>query len=270
MQKNILIIGINSELALRTLEEMDKNKYKVYATSRHTGLINEDIREFHLDVANEADFIHLKEKIKDIKFDTIINFTGLAIAGAVSELDENQLKRQLDINLFGLLRIIKYLSANIEHGGKLINVSSMASYGIFPFLSPYCISKAGADILLNLFCIESKIKTVSIRPGATATKFWESSIKNNKEALLENKESFREEKEFLVKNAQKNSLYARNPIYIAKKIAQIIALKNPKDVYNLGLDAKMAKLTRFLPQGIINFIVEKTLDCRLKKSISKK
>ena len=98
MQKNILIIGINSELAIRTIEELDKNNYKIYATSRHVGLINKDIHEFNLDVLNEMDFINLKEKIRNIKFDTIINFTGIAIAGAVQELNELELKKQLDVN----------------------------------------------------------------------------------------------------------------------------------------------------------------------------
>ena len=266
MQKNILIIGINSELALRTMEELDKNKYAIFATSRHVGLMNKNIQEFHLDVSQELDFIHLKEKFNNIKFDTIINFTGLAIAGAVEELDEIELKKQLDVNLFGLLRIIKHLSPFLKEEGKLINVSSMASYGIFPYLSPYCISKASGDILLNLFSIESKNKVVSIRPGAIATKFWESSINNNKKALEERKGKFEKEKEFLVSNAQKNSLHATNPIYIAKKIARIIDLKNPKAVYNLGLDSKIAKLTRFLPQEVTNFIVKMAL----KKRISKK
>ena len=73
MRKNILIIGINSELALRTLEELNKDEYKIYATSRHVGLINENITEFNLDINNEMDFIKLKEKIHNIKFSTIIN-----------------------------------------------------------------------------------------------------------------------------------------------------------------------------------------------------
>ena len=160
MDKNILIIGSNSELAHYTIEELKQNpEYKIFATSRQTGVMDEKIHEFHLDISNEMDFIHLKEKINNIKFDTIINFAGIAIAGAVEELNETELKKQLDINLFGLLRIIKYFCPYLKEKGKLINISSMASYGIFPFLSPYCISKAACDILLNLYSIESNIKT---------------------------------------------------------------------------------------------------------------
>ncbi len=264
MQKNILIIGINSELALRTLEELDGRDYKIYATSRHVGLINKDIHEFYLDVCEEIDFINLKEKIYNLKFDTIINFTGLAIAGAVEELNETDFKKQFDVNLFGLLRIIKYICPYLEKNGKFINISSMAQYGIFPFLSPYSISKAAADILLNMYSIESNVKTISIRPGAIATKFWESSIKNN-ENHLKNDTKFKYEKEFLLKNAQNNSLHALSPIYTAKKIAQIIEAKNPKSVYNIGLDAKIAKLTRFLPQDFVNFIIKTTLKHRISK-----
>ncbi|MBQ8475549.1 SDR family NAD(P)-dependent oxidoreductase, partial [bacterium] len=169
-----------------------------------------------------------------------------------------------DVNLFGLLRIIKYLCPNLSQEGKLINVSSMASYGIFPFLSPYCLSKASADILLNTYSIETGVKTVSIRPGAVATKFWEASIELNK-GILENKTKYETEKDFIVKNANNNSLHAMNPIAISKKIAKIVKMKNPKPVYNLGFDAKMAKITRFIPQGFVNSVVKFVLKKRIKK-----
>ena len=267
MEKNILIIGSTSELAQKTIEELKKdsndNNYRIFATSRHSAnLIDEKVTEFMLDVEHEQDFIHLKEKFQNIEFDTIINFTGIAVAGAVVELSELQLKKQFEVNLLGLLRIIKYFCPNLSEKGKLINVSSMASYGTFPFISPYCMSKASADILLNAYSIESNRKVVSIRPGAVATKFWESSIELNKTCLEE--KSFKEEKEFLKENANKNSLHAKNPIYVAKKIASIIKKKNPKPVYNIGFDSKCAKLSRFLPQGLINSIIKKALKIKLK------
>jgi len=266
MDKNILVIASTSELAQRTIEELKGQGFNIYSTSRHSaGVMEKEVTEYKLNVADEYDFIHLKEKISNIKFDTIINFAGIAIAGAVDELNEMELKKQLDVNLFGLLRIIKYLCPNLNKDGKLINVSSMATYGIFPFLSPYCISKASADILLNTFSIETGIKTVSIRPGAVATKFWEASIELNKNTF-EKSTKYDKEKDFIIKNANKNSLHAMNPIALAKKIACIIKLKNPKQVYNIGLDSKVAKCTRFLPQDIVNFIVKLILKKRIKKA----
>ena len=264
MDKNILVIANTSELAQRTIQELKRKNFKIYATSRHAAeIMDEEIINFHLDVTNEYDFIRLKDKINNLKFDTIINFAGIAIAGAVEELDEAELKRQFEVNLFGLLRIIKHLAPYLDNKGKLINVSSMASYGIFPFLSPYCMSKASCDILLNSYSIENNVKVVSIRPGAGATKFWETSIEVNKKCL-ESKDKYKQEKEFLVKNAARNSLHAANPIYIAKKIAHIVELENPKAVYNLGFDAKCAKFSRFIPQGIMNSIVKFVLNGRIK------
>ena len=266
MDKNVLVIASTSELAQRTIEELKKEGFNIYATSRHAAnVMEEGVLEFHLDISDELDFIRLREKFDNVRFDTIINFAGIAIAGAVEELKESDLRKQLDVNLFGLLRIIKHLCPYLREGGKLINVSSMASYGIFPFLSPYCLSKASADILLNTYSIETGTKTVSIRPGAVATKFWDTSIELNK-SVLENKTKYEQEKEFIVKNANNNSLHAANPIAIAKKIASIVKLKNPKPVYNLGLDAKLTKITRFIPQKIVNCVVKFALKKRIKKS----
>lgn len=265
MDKNILIIGLNSEIAQYTIAELKQNNWNIYATSRQIGLMDENVREFNLDVTNEMDFIHLKEKFKEFKFDVILNFAGIAIAGAVEELNELELKKQFDVNFFGLLRIIKYLAPNLNKDGRLINISSMASYGIFPFLAPYCASKAAADILLNSYSIENGVKVVSIRPGAIATKFWETSIELNKNTFELDNEKYKSEKEFLVKNANRNSLHAINPIYVAKKIAHIVELKNPKPVYNIGLDAKFAKLTRFVSQRWINVLIKLVLKYRVKR-----
>lgn len=266
MDKNILIIGLNSELAQNTIEELKRKNWNIYATSRQVGMMDDKVREYSLDVTNEMNFILLKDKLKDIKFDVILNFAGIAIAGAVEELDEIDLRKQFDVNYFGLLRIIKHLSPNLTPDGRLINVSSMASYGIFPFLSPYCASKAAADILLNSFSIEKNIRTVSIRPGAIATKFWETSLELNKKTFEEKREKYVNEKEFLIQNANKNSLHAINPIYVGKKIAQIVELKKPNLVYNIGLDAKLTKLTRFLPANIVNNMVKIALKFRVKKT----
>lgn len=270
MDKNILIIASSSELAKRTIEELKSNKnWNIFATSRSVDIIDDKVQKYNLDISKEEEFILLKNKLANIKFDVIINFAGIAYAGAVEEIQENDLKQQFDINVFGLLRIIKHLTPLLSKKGRLINVSSMASYGLFPFLSPYSMSKASADILLNTFEIETGIKTVSIRPGASATKFWESSIDLNKKNFNQ-KTKYQNEIEFLIENAQKNSLHATNPIYVAKKIAQIIDLQKPKNVYNIGNDAKIAKLTRLLPQTFTNKIVKFVLKNRLKKINGKK
>ena len=36
-------------------------------------------------------------------------------------------------------------------------------------------------------------------------------------------------------------------------------------VYNIGLDAKIAKLTRFIPQNVVNFLVKTALKIRVNK-----
>ncbi len=266
MDKNILVIGSNSELARNTIKELKNKNYKIYATSRRIGMIEENVSEFHLDVTSEYDFIYLKERFSAIKFDTIINFAGIAIASAVEELEETELKKQLDVNLFGLLRIIKHFCPFLKENGKLINISSMASYGVFPFLSPYELSKASADILLNSYSIENNVKVVSIRPGAVATKFWENSIELNQNNFNNTSEKYKKEKEFLVQNAEYNSLKANNPFLVAKKIASIVELKNPRSVYNIGIDAKIAKLSRFVPQDILNKLIKTILKIRLHKN----
>lgn len=66
---------------------------------------------------------------------------------AGGKIDISEIRRQFDVNVFGHLELTKDL-IDLLDGGKIINVSSMASYGVFPFISPYCASKRCLDMFL--------------------------------------------------------------------------------------------------------------------------
>ena len=44
---------------------------------------------------------------------------GIAIAGAVEELSEVELRKQFEINFYGLLKIIKHIAPFLEEKGRL-------------------------------------------------------------------------------------------------------------------------------------------------------
>ena len=61
MNNNILVIASTSELAQRTISELKKQGYNIYATTRHSaGVMEEGVIEYKLDVIDEYSFIHLK------------------------------------------------------------------------------------------------------------------------------------------------------------------------------------------------------------------
>ena len=141
----------------------------------------------------------------------------------------------------------------------------MASFGVFPFISPYCASKRCLDMFFNSFLIENKknIKVVSIKPGVIATPLWGKSISENIESLT-NCEGYEREMEFLAKNAQKNENKGLSAEKVVEVILKVDRMKNPKLSYTVGKDAYIASLISKLPQKVVNALVKLGIKVRVK------
>lgn len=86
----------------------------------------------------------------------MINVAGNVVAGPVETLDTDRLRDQFEVNTFSHIEFMQALLPILDNG-RIINISSMSSFGHFPFISPYCASKRALDIfsmLLQLKIIE--------------------------------------------------------------------------------------------------------------------
>lgn len=261
MEKNILVIAGSSQIGLEAVKLLLRADFNVYLTSRScVDLEHKNLYKFNLDVCLSDSFEDLYNKISNIKFRAIINNAGCVVATPVEFLDEGELKRQLDVNLFGLLRVIKKFAPLLENDGRFINVSSMATYGVYPFLSPYCLSKAAADVLLRAFSNETGVKYVSIRPGAIKTKFWTDSIEQNQANFKNFMNKYEKIGHYMLENAKNNAQNALEPYYVGKAVFDSVVRKNPKSVINVGIDAKLcAFASKFLSESLVNKIVKMSL-----------
>lgn len=146
----------------------------------------------------------------------------------------------------------------------------MASYGIFPFVSPYCVSKRALDMFFNSLLIECKmpnLKVISIKPGVVSTPIWNKSVdesmKNLEHLCEEGKNKYKKEFEFLAANAIKNSEKGLKSQDIANLVYKVLIDKKPALSYNIGNDSVFARFMSYLPQSICNFLVKIGLKKRI-------
>ena len=203
-------------------------------------------------------------KSKTDKVDTLINIAGCVVAGPFEKISVDEIRRQFNVNVFGHIEMTQGI-VDLLQDGKVINVSSMASFGVFPFISPYCASKRCLDMFFNSFLIENKrnIKVVSIKPGVISTPLWDKSVKENT-ASLDNCEGYEKEMQFIVANARKNE---EKGLCVTKVVETILVAdnsKNPRLSYTVGKDAFCASLISKLPQNCINKLVKLGLKLRMK------
>ena len=261
--KTYIITGATSGIGKALAEYFAKDNI-VWAgyrnESKKDGLIkiSDNIKPFYIDyskpetIPEAADY--LKSQIE--KVDTLINVAGCVVAGPVDCIPIQEFRRQFDVNVFGHIDFTQRLLSILD-GGKIINISSMASYGIFPFVSPYCASKRALDIIFNSLALETSqnIKIVSVKPGVIATPLWSKSIEENTKTIQECK-GYQTETAYLVQNAKDNEKNGLKVSKVVEKIAKIDRLKNPKPSYCVGIDSVIASFVSLLPQSLLNKLIK--------------
>ena len=248
-QNNIVFAGYRSESKKQELENLSENIFPFYVDYAKPETISGAI-----------DFINSKCE----KIDTLINIAGCVVAGPIEKISVQEIRRQFDVNVFGHIEITQGLVDKLENG-RIINVSSMASFGMFPFISPYCASKRCLDMFFNSYLIENKrnIKVISIKPGVIATPLWGKSVDENSRGL-NNCEGYEKEMEFIMSNALKNEQKGLCVDKVVHVILKGDSLAKPKLSYTVGRDAFGAYLFSKLPKVIINKLVKLGLTLRMK------
>ena len=272
-----MITGASSGIGKTTAIKLAINGFKVFAGVRKpedktaVEAENSNITGVFIDVTNSDSIKNAYEEIKKVtdSLYALINNAGIAYAGAVECLPVETIQKQFDINVFGAIRVAQEFMPMLC-SAKIVNISSMASFGLFPFISPYCASKRALDIFFNALMLECKnpeLKVISIKPGVIKTKIWEKSIDENKkvmEGLPETAiEKYRREFEYLVKNAEKNKEKGLSPEEVADLILKVLRSKNPKPSYTIGRDAKMAEFFSRLPLCVTNFFTKYIMNKRM-------
>ncbi len=247
--------------------------FSVFAGYRNSDKISNELSNtdyFYIDLVNRNSIVEAAEYIKSkvSKIDILINVAGAVVAGPIEVLPIDKLNEQFQINTFSHIEFVQNLLPVLDNS-RIINVSSMASFGHFPFISPYCASKRSLDIFFNAFAIENhkNIEVVSVKPGVIATPIWEKSVNSNEQVLSNNIE-YAKELKFLKDNALSNTSKGLDVKVVANKIMEISLKKRVKSSYLIGKDAKFAQILSYLPQDVINTLVKIGLNARISHNKS--
>jgi NAD(P)-dependent dehydrogenase (short-subunit alcohol dehydrogenase family) len=188
MSKTILITGATSGIGFHTALALVKQGHRVIATGRRQHALqalqdqakSELLHVHPLDVTDNASIRTLRAYILELTdgagVDILINNAGYGHLGPIALISDENLRRQFDTNVFGLMAVTRAFLPEMQRrrSGRIVNIGSIGGRITFPFGGAYHASKYALEALSDALRIELApfgIRTSVIEPGPIRTEF---------------------------------------------------------------------------------------------------
>ena len=257
MNKIALVTGASSGIGAMTARELAKSGYTVYAAARRVdkmeGLKADGIRPISLDLTREASMVNCVETIlkETGRIDVLVNNAGYGSYGAIEDVPMEEARRQFDVNLFGMARMIQLVTPGMRenHCGKIVNISSMGGKIWTKFGGWYHATKfavEGFSDCLRMELAPFGIDVVVVEPGGVKTDWGIIAANHLKETAKGGayEQYANEAAEGMIRNYSGNML--AKPELIARTVKKAVAKKRPRTRYLVGFMAKPMVLTQKL------------------------
>ena len=182
--KTVLITGCSTGIGRATAERLARRGHTVYATARRldslAGLEAEGCRLLELDVTEEESMQRAVSAVEG-SLDVLVNNAGYSQNGALETLDMDDVRRQFETNVFGLLRMCQIVLPRMreQRAGCIVNIGSMGGRLTFPGGGIYHATKYAVEAISDALRFEVKgfgVDVVLIEPGLIKTNFAETSV----------------------------------------------------------------------------------------------
>ena len=271
MKKIILLTGASSGIGYQTAESLAKEGNVVYGAARRIEKM-ETLKQFgvkpiYLDVTDEES---IKSSIDTIignegRIDVLINNAGYGSFGAVEDVEINEARRQFEVNLFGLARLVQLVLPHMrkQKEGRIINVSSMGGrlttyFGAWYHATKYAL-EAFSDAL-RMEVADFGIDVSLIEPGGIKTEW--GIIAADKLEKSAKGGAYEKEAMKIAKGMKKqySGNLLSNPIVITKAISKAVNSNRPKARCLIGFMAKpLVFLHTILPTKVFDKIMKKLM-----------
>ncbi len=177
--RTVLITGCSTGIGRATALRLARGGWKVFATARQPATLDElaaaGCETLALDVTSEDS---MQAALAEIPggVDALINNAGYSQSGALETLSMDEVRRQFETNVFGLLRLTQLVLPGMREAGTgtIVNVSSMGGKLTFPGGGAYHATKYAVEAISDALRMEVGrfgIDVVCVEPGLIRTEF---------------------------------------------------------------------------------------------------
>lgn len=180
------VTGASKGLGLTLVRQLLNRGYSVAATSRSLTELQQAVRPeddrflpLHMDLGDEAS---VQQAIQAAvarfgQLDVVVNNAGYGQLGALEELSDAESRRNFDVNVFGLLHVLRHATPQLraQGHGRVFNIASIGGFfGDFPGWGIYCATKFAVAGLTASYAAEMRefgVQASVVYPGYFRTDF---------------------------------------------------------------------------------------------------
>ena len=243
----IVITGASSGIGAATAAHFADQGWSVAATmrrpgSRHALAAHPNITLHKLDVTEPDSIETARAEILDqhARVDVLLNNAGYALMGPFEAASPEQIEKQFNTNVFGLMHVTRAFLPHLRTRGRgvIINVSSIGGIVTFPLMSLYHASKwavEGFSESLSFELAHVGIRVKLIEPGGTATNFDSTSMERG---TGETADAYEQTQVAFMANAAHLGIASSPPASVAAAIFAAATDGSARLRYPVGVDAE--------------------------------
>jgi NADP-dependent 3-hydroxy acid dehydrogenase YdfG len=187
MSKVVLITGCSSGIGAETAGYLAARGHTVYATARRVAnlepLVAKGCRALALDVTDEAS---MRAAVASVEAEhgavgALVNNAGYSQSGALETVALDDIRRQFETNVFGLIRMCQLVLPGMRRAGtgRIVNIGSMGGRLTFPGGGVYHATKYSLEALSDALRFEVQgfgVHVVLVEPGLIVTDFAKTAV----------------------------------------------------------------------------------------------
>jgi NAD(P)-dependent dehydrogenase (short-subunit alcohol dehydrogenase family) len=266
-----LVTGSSSGIGRATALALNRAGFRTIATSPHIERLDAleaaGCEALHLDLTDESSMVEAVETVEELHgpIQVLVNNAGYGQYGPIEEVPIEAVRRQFEVNVFGLIRMCQLVVPGMRRfgSGRIINVSSVAGEVSQPGAGLYHATKHAIEAISDTLRMELgpfNIDVVDIQPGPVATNFAETAIAHIPDTGLGS--PYLIFKRNLVATTRDMLSFKRPDVLTADEVASAIVqaatARRPDTRYHVGLSSKVTSLLHtVLPDRVWDFAVSR-------------
>lgn len=271
MTKVILITGASSGIGFDAAASLARQGHRVYAAARRVDRMDPlkelGVVPLQMDVTDEAS---MEAGVRTVlaaegRIDVLVNNAGYGYFGAIETVSDEEARRQIEVNVFGLAALCRLVIPHMRRqgAGLIVNTSSIAGMIVLPFGGWYHVSKYSVEALSDALRMELKpfgIDVSMIEPGGIRTDWGIIAGRHLAESARGTAYETAALPEADLLDTAYRGPWLSNPKVVARAICRAVNSRRPRPRYRIG---------RFSHTGVIvhRLLPARWWDARMRRFV---